>query len=93
MTVGDLSARMSAAELDEWVAFYRLEPFGEWRADYRAGIVASTVFNINRGKDVEARNPADFMPLIERERPEPTAPDPETVRRKMLAWLPPRAAV
>ena len=63
-TVGELSEELSDAELHEWMAFYRLEPFGEERADLRAGIVASTVYNVNRGKKGRVLKPTDFMPLL-----------------------------
>jgi len=42
------------------MALHRLEPFGEWRADWRAAQIASLLFNIHRGKS-KARPPADFM--------------------------------
>ena len=38
-----------------------MEPFGDRRADLLAGIIASTVFNMLRGKDVEPRSPKKFM--------------------------------
>ena len=54
-------AEMSAPLLAEWLAFWRLEPWGEQRADLRAGIVAAacTAPWAGRGK---APRPADFMP-------------------------------
>jgi hypothetical protein len=33
-------------ELAEWAAYYQCEPFGEERADLRAGIVASVIANV-----------------------------------------------
>ena len=47
----------------EWIALDRVDPFGEWRADLRAGIVASTLANANRGKDTKVFAPKDFMPF------------------------------
>lgn len=35
-TVRELSLRMSATEFSEWIAYSRIEPFGERRADQRA---------------------------------------------------------
>lgn len=58
----ELLRRTSASELSEWMAFYALEPFGELRADARAGIVAATVANTARGAGDRAFAPADFMP-------------------------------
>lgn len=55
---------MDSRELSEWMAYYELEPFGEERADLRAGIVASTVANSRmRGKnDNKTYQPKDFLP-------------------------------
>jgi len=46
----------------EWLAYASLEPFGEDRADLRAGIIASTVANVNRGRSQRSLTPQDFMP-------------------------------
>ena len=55
-------ANMSNREFVEWQAYYGLEPFGEERADLRAGIVSATVANAagGRGKG-RAAKPTDFM--------------------------------
>lgn len=65
MTVEELGERMSGRELSEWVAFDRISPIGDERADLRAGIVASVVANAHRTKG-EPFKPADFMPFSER---------------------------
>lgn len=70
MTVGDLLHRLSSRELTEWMAYYALEPFGEERGDMRAGIVASTLYNVHRGKNTRAATPEDFMPKYGREEAE-----------------------
>lgn len=62
MSVKRAQREIDAAEFAEWLAYYRLEPWGEERGDLRAGIVASTVANAWRGKDVLPFNPGDFMP-------------------------------
>ena len=51
-------AGMSALDVAEWAAYFELEPWGEDRADLRAGIVASAIANVHGVKSV----PADFMP-------------------------------
>ena len=48
-------------EFLDWVDYEKIEPFGEERADLRAGIIASTYANIHRGKG-KAFVPSDFMP-------------------------------
>lgn len=55
-------SRMSSVELAEWMAFDTLEPIGELRGDVRTGIVASLIYNVNRGKDMKPLAPIDFMP-------------------------------
>lgn len=54
---------LSSQQLAEWLAFFQLEPWGEERADLRAGIVASTIANVNRpAKRKKAFEPKEFMP-------------------------------
>lgn len=62
MTVGELLARVSSRELSEWMEYARMEPFGEERADLRAGIIASTTANLYRKKGKKPLQPQDFMP-------------------------------
>lgn len=57
---------MSARQFEEWAAFYSQEPWGEFRADLRTGIVASTIANIHRKPRAPAFTPIDFMPYAER---------------------------
>jgi hypothetical protein len=62
--------RMDSAEMAEWMAFYRIEPFGEQREDVRAGIVASTIANFMQGgKKPKIFTPSDFM-LFKQEKPQ-----------------------
>lgn len=63
-TVGELLAVLSSEELTEWAAFYQIEPFGEYREDLRAGIVASTLANIHAKKG-HSFKPKDFMPVFQ----------------------------
>ena len=46
----------------QWLAYDQLEPIGETRADLRAGIIASTIANVQRSKGAAAYKPGDFMP-------------------------------
>lgn len=52
---------MSGEEFAEWVAFSRLHPFGEERADLRNGILACEVLRPHLKKGVMIK-PQDFMP-------------------------------
>jgi hypothetical protein len=76
MTVRELLQRMGSDELSEWMAFYQLEPFGDYRADYRSGVVASTFANAHRAKDAGPFRPEDFMPFLDK--PKATQPQDET---------------
>lgn len=50
------------SQLHEWQSYSRIEPFGEDRADLRAGIVAATTANCHRSSRTKAFTPEDFMP-------------------------------
>lgn len=64
------------------MAYARLEPFGEERADLRAGIIASTVANVHRSRKQRPMKPSDFMPKFDY-RP----PAPEAVAARVRAML------
>jgi len=61
---------ISSGQFAEWLAFARLEPFGEERDDLRMGIIASTIANVNREKGKKPYSPRDFMPNFEPENEE-----------------------
>lgn len=91
-TVTELRACLPHAEFVEWCAFYSIEPFGEWRADLRAGIVAATVRNgyapwVN--PEFPAK-PIDFMPFLDAPASapaaEPAAPEQELTDEELAAW-------
>ncbi len=58
-------AEMTSQQFAEWMAYSRLEPWGEERGDLRMGIVASTIANVNRPKGKKPFKPQDFMPSFE----------------------------
>jgi len=60
--VRELENRISSLELAEWMAYSTLEPFGENRADYRAGLIASAVAN-SSGNYKKALLPTDFIAI------------------------------
>jgi hypothetical protein len=66
MTVRELLSKLGSDEISEWMAFYQLEPFGDFRADYRSALVTSTFANAHRQKDSPPFKPEDFMPFIEK---------------------------
>jgi hypothetical protein len=78
MSVARAQTEVSSAEFGEWVAFFSLEPFGDRMADLRAGVIASTFANVNRGKDTPPFKPLDLIPWVDI--PEAAnAPPPEAV--------------
>lgn len=71
-----LLASLTSPQLGEWYAYLQLEPIGEQRADFRAGMVCATVANY-AGKvraDGDPALPADFMPALEAYRKPPVEP-------------------
>ncbi|MFE6223333.1 hypothetical protein [Streptomyces sp. NPDC057854] len=62
MTVGELLARISSAELTEWMAYEQVAGIlGPERLDLLHSITTATVANTARTRGRAAR-PADFMP-------------------------------
>ena len=65
MTVRELLSTVDSRELAEWIAYHtHVEPIGEVRGDLRAGIVASTIANVNRKKHRAPFKAHDFMPYL-----------------------------
>lgn len=64
---------MTSAEIAEWMAYAQLEPFGEERADLRAGIIASTIANVHRDPKQRKKpyTAEEFMPKFERQEKSP----------------------
>lgn len=53
---------VDSREFAMWRAYYEVEPWGEERADLRAGIIAHTTYTMRKGKGGKTLSPADFMP-------------------------------
>lgn len=79
--VDGMLERIPSRLLSEWVAFAQLEPFGEERADLRAGIVAAAVVNVQRAKGSAPVRPGDFMPRFDEDADE--EPDHELLLHKV----------
>ena len=67
---GGLADRIDLWQLRRWAEYAEVEPWGETRADLRAGIVAATIANVNRGKGARSFKPGDFMPNFEPRKPQ-----------------------
>jgi hypothetical protein len=71
-------AEITSTQFAEWMAYSKIEPWGQDRDDLRMGIIASTIANVNRGKNGKPLNPQDFIPDFEPE-------DEERAAERMLA--------
>ena len=58
MTVEQLERCISSKELTEWMAYYRIEPFGQERDDYHSARIAAAVYNAFANAKVTE---SDFM--------------------------------
>ncbi len=86
----ELLRRLTARELAEFEELYRIDPWGPERGDLAAGIVASTIANVNRDpKRGEPFRPSDFMAFVDRE--EVARRDQERMNAKIVATLAPDA--
>lgn len=61
-TVKQLLREIDSAELTEWYAYFKLEPFGSEADFLQAGIISSVVANVNKGKNTKPFEPYDFVP-------------------------------
>jgi len=70
MTVRQLLSQITSFELNEWRAYYELEPFGELVADQRHGISQSVATNLQRDpkRQPQPYTPEDFIPWHEQHR-------------------------
>jgi len=82
-TVRELLARLTAAELAEWQAFYRLEPWGDVRADLRAGHIAAMVANVNLRPGAKPLRADEFIFGADQ-----TPPEKPDLTKQMLAVFP-----
>lgn len=56
-------ANIGADELAEWMAYEKVAgPLGGARGDFHAALIASTLLNVNRGKNDAVVNISDCMP-------------------------------
>jgi len=81
-TVRELLERVDSREISEWMAFAKVEPFGEERADIRSAIIACTMANMWLGKNQKPYKITDFMPKFEPDEPQSTA-DMDKILRQL----------
>jgi hypothetical protein len=77
---------IGSREFSEWMAYFRLEPFGAEREDMRAGIIAATIANANRDpkKRPKPFTPGDFMLKFGEEYREPEVLSPEETLKRVI---------
>lgn len=68
-------ARVGADELAEWQALYRIDPWGEGRADLRSAMICFILYQANRGKDSPDRKLTDFLPSFGEDESERKTPE------------------
>jgi len=66
---------MSIQDIREAMAYQKIEPWGEWKDDYRAGMLASTYANVHIGSRKKMFKPSDFIPDWSGNRKKPTLVD------------------
>lgn len=70
-TVGELELSLSSRELSEWIAYSSFEPFGQGRSDDGFRLLASMLYNINRGKNARPLSADDFLKTLHDSKPKP----------------------
>jgi hypothetical protein len=71
---------MTSAQFAEWMAYSRIEPWGEERDDLRMGVLASMIANMFRDKSKKPAKPSDFVLNFEPE-------DEDAKARRMVEQL------
>lgn len=85
MTHEELLDRMTVEEYHTWFILEQLEPWGEYGAWLRTGLMCATLANINRGKNQPAFTPQDFMP--EAFSPRKKLETPKSMKEKWIAIM------
>jgi len=66
-----LQKELTSTQISEWEAYDKIDPIGEWRADYRMSVLASLVMNIaikTHGKrGTKTTEFMDFFPIWDEE--------------------------
>ncbi len=59
--MGEFLASVTSEELTDWLAFSRLEPWGDERADYHAAMICMICYQMWRGKNSPRMKLEDFI--------------------------------
>lgn len=53
---------LTSQQINEWQAYYRLEPFGHEHSDYLAARQLAMTYNVHRQQGAPAADAKDFLP-------------------------------
>lgn len=82
MTVREMLERMDADEFHQWLAFYDFSPWGEERADLRAGIITAAIARVfGRSKKFD---PGVYMPKFGKPKVKPAGCT--DTKRMAMCW-------
>jgi len=62
MSVAEAQSKIDSREFAEWIAFFRISPYGPWREDLRMATICSTMANVWRSSSSRSFTPQEFMP-------------------------------
>jgi hypothetical protein len=62
--VDAMTREMTSAQITEWQAFYKREPFQVDRMEQMIAYFMSLIYNMNRGKGKKAIKPEKFMSFL-----------------------------
>ena len=71
MTVKEFMTLADMEEIRNWAAYERIRgPLGQVRHDFQAGVIASTIANVNRGRGARLKAAQDFMLKMKHDLPQ-----------------------
>lgn len=77
-TKAEAKRRCTVKEFAEWIAYDRIDPIGEQRADLRMAVLATVVARSGGSKTAK---PSDFIPRFDAPKAEPTS----VIKAKLMA--------
>jgi hypothetical protein len=84
--VEEMLQRIDSRTLAEYMALEFIDPHGPIRGDIQAGIVASTIANVNRGKGSQAFTVQDFLPFKDSDAEKSSEDDMKTQLMALAAF-------
>jgi len=78
---------MGMDEFIDWQAYCLLEPFGGDIGFLQSGIIASTIANVNRGKNKAPYKASDFMPDYSKRFLPPKKQSTKSIKKFMMGLV------